>query len=60
MPAQCNGHCFDCPYEFCVPETSPRRPTKSAQRNEWRQDALFELEELGDLYGIDPEAVRLP
>jgi hypothetical protein len=58
MPA-CNGHCFDCPYDFCVPETRTRRPSKAAQRTEWRQDALFELEELGDLYGIDPEAVRL-
>jgi hypothetical protein len=60
MPVQCNGRCLDCPYDFCAPETPARRPTKAAQRNEWRQDALFELEELGDLYGIDPEAVRLP
>ncbi len=56
----CSGHCFDCPYDFCVPETPARRPTKAAQRSEWKQDALFELEELGDLYGIDPEKVRLP
>ncbi|MFF1450158.1 hypothetical protein ACFVYF_18765 [Streptomyces sp. NPDC058274] len=55
----CNGHCLDCLYDFCVPETPVRRPTKAAQRSEWKQDALFELEELGDLYGIDPEAVRL-
>jgi hypothetical protein len=54
----CNGRCFDCPYDFCGPEVPKRRPSKAAERS-WRQDALFELEELGDLYGIDPGAVRL-
>ncbi|MYX26042.1 hypothetical protein GTY75_05055 [Streptomyces sp. SID8381] len=57
MPA-CSGACPDCPYDFCVPATPARRPSKAAQR-QWRQDALFELEDLADLYGIDPEAVRL-
>jgi hypothetical protein len=56
----CNGRCFDCPYDFCVPETTSRRPSKAEERTGWRQEALFELEELGDLYGIDPQAVRLP
>ncbi|MFJ8699452.1 hypothetical protein [Streptomyces ardesiacus] len=55
----CNGACFDCPYDFCVPDARPSRLSKAAERQGWRQDALFELEELGDLYGIDPEAVRL-
>lgn len=54
----CNGRCLDCPYDFCGPEAPKRRPSKAAERS-WRQDALFELEELGDLYGIDPGAVRL-
>lgn len=58
MPA-CNGLCADCPYDFCVPETRPRRPSKAVERQGWRQDALFELEELGDLYGIDMSKVRL-
>jgi hypothetical protein len=60
MPAQCSGACFDCPYDFCAPETPVRRLSKAAQRNGWRQDVLDELDELGDLYGLDPEAVRLP
>lgn len=59
MPAQCNGHCFDCPYDFCAPEARTQRPSKAVERKGWRQDALFELAELGDLYGIDPGAVRL-
>ncbi|MFJ7329041.1 hypothetical protein ACIQVN_22715 [Streptomyces cyaneofuscatus] len=54
----CTGRCFDCPHEFCGPEAPSRRPTKAAERS-WRLEALFELEELGDLYGIDPAAVKL-
>lgn len=54
----CNGRCLDCPYDFCGSEVPTRRPSKAAERS-WRQDALFELEELGDLYGIDPSAVKL-
>jgi hypothetical protein len=60
MPAQCSGACFDCPYDFCAPDTPVRRLSKAARRNGWRQDVLDELDELGDLYGLDPEAVRLP
>lgn len=56
----CRGACPDCPYDFCAPATPVRRPTKAQERSGWRQDALFELDELGDLYGLDPEAVRLP
>lgn len=55
----CNGRCFDCPYDFCVPETRAPRPSKAEQRKGWRQDALFEMEDLADLYGLDPEKVRL-
>ncbi|AEW94030.1 hypothetical protein SCATT_16590 [Streptantibioticus cattleyicolor NRRL 8057 = DSM 46488] len=35
------------------------RPPRAQQRRDWHQDALFELEELADLYGIDLERVRL-
>ena len=56
----CNGHCPDCPYDFCAPPAPKApRPTKAADRRSWRQDALFELEELGDLYDVDPKKVRL-
>ncbi|MER6382082.1 hypothetical protein ACWDBP_39980 [Streptomyces sp. NPDC001233] len=55
----CRGACPDCPYDFCVPESSTQRPSKAQERRGWREDALFELEELADLYGVDPEAVRL-
>ncbi|WP_328377031.1 hypothetical protein OHB13_11805 [Streptomyces sp. NBC_00440] len=54
----CNGRCLDCPYDVCGPEAPRRRPSKAAERS-WRQAALFELEDLGDLYGVDPEAVKL-
>ncbi|MGK5496381.1 hypothetical protein [Streptomyces sp. URMC 125] len=59
MPAECNGRCTDCPYDFCAPATTRARPTKAEERRGWKQDALFELEELGDLYGVDPGVVRL-
>jgi hypothetical protein len=55
----CRGACPDCPYDFCVPETPTRRASKAEQRQGWRQEALFELEDLADLYGINPEKVRL-
>jgi hypothetical protein len=54
----CNGTCFDCPYDFCVPDTRAARPSKAEQRKGWRQDALFEIEDLEDLYPGLPE-VRL-
>ncbi|MGW2713692.1 hypothetical protein ACWC4J_32665 [Streptomyces sp. NPDC001356] len=54
----CNGRCVDCPYDFCVPETPARRPSKAQERSGWRQDALFELEDLRELYPDLPE-VRL-
>ncbi|MGV9693340.1 hypothetical protein ACWDUX_30020 [Streptomyces sp. NPDC003444] len=53
----CTGHCPDCPHDFCEPAKA--KPSRAAQRREWRQSALFELEELGDLYGIDMSAVTL-
>lgn len=55
----CNGACPDCPYDFCAPTAPATRPSKAAERQGWRQEALFELEDLGDLYGIDPGQVRL-
>ncbi|GGW89395.1 hypothetical protein [Streptomyces noursei] len=58
MSADCNGHCEDCPYSWCVP-VNRARPPKVADRQHWRQDARAELVELADLYGIDPSGVRL-
>lgn len=34
-------------------------PNRAERNRGWRQDALFELEELGELYGVDVSAVRL-
>lgn len=36
------------------------QPTRARRKAGWRQDALFELEELGDLYDVDLSGVRLP
>ncbi|QUI30673.1 hypothetical protein H9W91_07230 [Streptomyces alfalfae] len=58
MSADCYGHCDDCPYTWCVPEVRTQ-PTKAAVKRSWRQDAQDELDELADLYGIDPGMVRL-
>jgi hypothetical protein len=54
----CNGHCDDCPFTWC--STAPAsRPSKAQQRKGWRQDAIDELDDLADLYGIDAGQVRL-
>ncbi|MFD5697854.1 hypothetical protein [Streptomyces lasiicapitis] len=34
------------------------RPTKAAMRREWHQAAVTELEELGELYGVDASVLR--
>jgi hypothetical protein len=36
------------------------QPNRAERKREWRQDALFALEELGDLYDVDVSGVRLP
>jgi len=33
--------------------------SRAAERRSWRLEALAELEDLGDIYGIDPAMVRL-
>jgi hypothetical protein len=35
------------------------QPNRAQRKTGWLHDALFELEELGDLYGIDASGVRL-
>ncbi|MFF3416832.1 hypothetical protein ACFYW9_19345 [Streptomyces sp. NPDC002698] len=55
----CRGACFDCPYDFCAPETRAPRQSDAQRRTGWRQDALSEMDDLADLYGVDPQAVRL-
>ncbi|MEV8022508.1 hypothetical protein AB0O76_40690 [Streptomyces sp. NPDC086554] len=34
------------------------RPSKAAAKRQWHQDAVKELEELGELYGVDSSVVR--
>ncbi|MEU5577791.1 hypothetical protein ABZ791_10720 [Streptomyces huasconensis] len=36
------------------------QPNRARRKTSWRQDALFELEDLGDLYDLDLSGVRLP
>ena len=51
----CDGSC-------CVPhahETKPTPDARAATRRGWQQLALVELDDLADLYGIDPSRVRL-
>ncbi|WP_055523433.1 hypothetical protein [Streptomyces graminilatus] len=56
----CNGHCDDCPYTFCTPPAPKApRPSKAQERRGWRQDALFELEDLADIWGVELSQVRL-
>jgi hypothetical protein len=59
MGFACNGSCPDCPYDFCEQPPAKPKQTDAARRTSWKQDALFELEELGDLWGIDTTKVRL-
>ncbi|MFD7605163.1 hypothetical protein ACFWAN_32570 [Streptomyces mirabilis] len=35
------------------------QPNRAERKRSWRQDALFELEELAELYDVDATAVRL-
>ncbi|MFI2909449.1 hypothetical protein ACG2OD_14530 [Streptomyces sp. PDY-4] len=39
---------------------SADQPNRAQRKAGWRQDAATELEELGDLYGLDLSGVRLP
>ncbi|MFD7173426.1 hypothetical protein [Streptomyces sp. NPDC059929] len=57
MPPICDGLCADCQCPF-PPNRTDRRQTKAAEKRLWLQDALFELSDLGELYGIDPNSLR--
>ncbi len=35
------------------------QPNRAQRKNSWRQDAIFELEDLADLYGVDVSGVQL-
>lgn len=35
------------------------QPNRAQRKADWRQHALFELEDLADLYDVDPSGVRL-
>ncbi|MER5441138.1 hypothetical protein [Streptomyces sp. NPDC002790] len=50
MP-DCDGLCTDC---TCAspPAKAATRPTKAAEKRSWQQEALFEMQELGELYGV--------
>ena len=49
----------DDPTEDTPPLTGRKSVSRSAQRADWRQEALYELEDLGDLWGLDLSQVRL-
>ncbi|MFE3579410.1 hypothetical protein [Streptomyces vinaceus] len=34
------------------------RPSKAAAKRRWHQDAMTELHELGELYGVSPDVVK--
>ncbi|MFI6684962.1 hypothetical protein [Streptomyces sp. NPDC050485] len=34
------------------------RPTKAALKRQWHQEAVTELEELGELYGVGSSVIR--
>ena len=34
-------------------------PSRATERHHWQRDALSELEDLGDLWGLDLAAMRL-
>ncbi|MER6380783.1 hypothetical protein ABT274_12470 [Streptomyces sp. NPDC001127] len=53
----CDGLCVNCQCPF-PPNKAARRPSKAAEKRQWIQDALFELSELGELYGVDPNSLR--
>ncbi|MES9589975.1 hypothetical protein ABWK57_14100 [Streptomyces sp. NPDC094045] len=57
MPLDCDGLCDDCVCAF-PPAKAVKRTTKAAEKRSWRQDALFELSELGELYGVDQDVLR--
>ncbi|MFI8815732.1 MULTISPECIES: hypothetical protein [unclassified Streptomyces] len=57
MHADCNSQCGECSVGYS--STPAARPSRTTQHAGWRQDALFELEELGDFFGIDVDAVKL-
>ncbi|MEV5677468.1 hypothetical protein [Streptomyces sp. NPDC052179] len=57
MHADCNSHCGEC--SVWHSPTPAAKPSRTTQRAGWRQDALFELEELGDFFGVDADAVKL-
>ena len=49
----------DDPTEDTPPLTGRQTLSRSVQRAGWRQDALVELEDLGDLWGLDLRQVKL-
>ena len=49
----------DDPLEEMPHLTGRRSSSRAADRSSWRQDALYELEDLGDLWGLDLSQVRL-
>lgn len=58
MTAVCNGYCDDCPYDFCAPLPTSHKPSKAASRLTWQQEALAEVDDIGDLFGIDQATVQ--
>lgn len=49
--SDCDGLCDDCACAL-PPAKAASRPSKAAEKRSWRQDALVEVQELGELYGV--------
>ncbi|MBB5123212.1 hypothetical protein [Streptomyces eurocidicus] len=52
----CDGLCHGCKRPRAA--LGRLRLSKAARRRGWRQEALSELVDLGELYGVDPAAIR--
>ncbi|MFH8346775.1 hypothetical protein [Streptomyces sp. NPDC018045] len=55
--SDCDGLCADCACAF-PPVKANRRPNRASEKRTWQQDALFELSELAELYGVDEGLIK--
>ncbi|MFG2228019.1 hypothetical protein [Streptomyces sp. NPDC048644] len=55
--SDCDGLCRDCTCAF-PPARGGHHLSKAAEKRAWQQDVLFELLELGELYGVHANGLR--